>query len=142
LAKYNGKKEEKEYKRHFESHRKQELFSSSGELTRLYPYWREFSEEGPHANARTLGRRTAFSQSPTHLNWLVTYMETKPEILGPYLLTLLHVSHLMESVVFNIFEQRLQFDENLLKNRQLFSRYGEKVKYELQAKMEPDSAAI
>ncbi|SRR5260370_23696575 len=139
--KYEGKKEENEYKRCFEFQRKESLFSSKPELKQLYEYWRQFSEEGPHSNVRTLGRRTKFDQSPTHFSWLVNYLETKPTILGRSLLVLLHVSHLIEKVVFSIFERRLQFDEGLSRKRQLFSRYHEQVKQELRRKLESASNA-
>src|SRR5260370_13278159 len=139
VDKYDVEKEEDEYSRYFEFKRKESLFSSRPELIQLYEYWRTFSEEGPHSNVRTLGRRTTFDEAPTHFSWLVNYLETKPRILGSSLLALLHVSHLIEKVVFNIFEQKLEFEEDLLRKRELFSKYHQQVKQELQRKLESAS---
>lgn len=132
LAKDRGRKGADEYRRNFVDRRKESLFSSRRELTALHAYWQAFSEEGPHSNVRTLGRRSSFTESSGRLNVFLNYLEVKPDRLAASLLKLLHVSELLETVIFKIFESRLQCDENLLKNRRWFTKYSKQAKREIQ----------
>ena len=121
----------------FVENRRTNLFSGSKALEELHEHWCHFSEASTHASIWSMANRIDTEHVATQGRWYFNYFEGDKKALVPELYRLLDVAHLIETVVFDLFQSRLQFDGSLLKSRALFERYKEQVRAELKSEIGP-----
>jgi uncharacterized protein (DUF4415 family) len=137
LSADESKEHKSAFKKAFVENRRANLFSGSKALEELHMHWCHFSEASAHAGIWNMANRIDTDHAATEGRWHLNYFEQDRKVLAPELYRLLDVAHLIEAVVFSIFESRLQFDESLLKSRALFARYKELVRAELKSEIGP-----
>jgi hypothetical protein len=115
----------KAYKQEFEERKADNLFKDLGELHAL---WKRFSKFGSHTNLNSIAERFGIETTATHLEFKCNYTGSRPEILAPALFEMIHVSHLMESALFRVCEDRLKLDLGIPKLRQDFEQEKETVR--------------
>ena len=135
LSADESKAQKSAFKKAFVENRRTNLFSGSKALEELHMHWCHFSEASTHANIWSMANRIDTDDSATEGRWYFNYFEADRAALRSDLFRLLDVAHLIETVVFDVFQSRLQFDESLLKARALFVRYKEQVRAELKSEI-------
>jgi hypothetical protein len=114
-------------------------------LPLLYEVWKQLSGLGSHANIMSMCERftTVEVNGRIQLNVAYTGMDEKTWATGLFGL-LLH-DFMMEEMLFEDYQMRLQFDEKLLKMRAQFETYKEQLRITLAARYDikrPDGPVI
>jgi uncharacterized protein (DUF4415 family) len=137
LSADESKEHKSAFKKAFVENRRANLFSGSKALEELHMHWCHFSEASAHASIWSMANRIDTDHAATEGRWHLNYFEQDRKVLAPELYKLLDVAHLIEAVVFSIFESRLHLDNSLLKSRALFAKYKEQVRTELKSEIGP-----
>ena len=135
LSADDSKAQKMAFAKAFVENRRANLFSGSKALEELHVHWCYFSEASIHASIWGMANRIDIEHAATQGRWYFNYFERDKRALVSELCRLLDVAHLIESVVFDVFQSRLQFDESLLKSRALFAKYKEQVRAELKSEI-------
>lgn len=135
LSADESKAQEVAFKRAFVENRRANLFGGSKALEALHVHWCHFSEASIHASIWSMADRIDTEHVATQGRWYFNYFEVDRIALRSELFRLLDVAHLIEAVVFEVFESRLQLDDSLLKSRALFAKYKQQVWAELKSEI-------
>jgi hypothetical protein len=114
LSKNEGAKEAAGFKQAFEKEKKTKAFKGQAEL---YEQWGQLSETGAHSTPLAIVNRFAIKESGGDVHFFLNYTGVEDRIWEPETFTLLLNVSRIEQMVFSDFEQRLQFDEELMRNR-------------------------
>jgi hypothetical protein len=114
LSKDNGKKEADEFKEAFEKDKRNKTFKGQA---KLYEQWGHLSETGAHSTPQAVVSRFIIKESGQDMHFVLNYTGVEDRIWEPEMFTLLLNVSQIEQMVFNDFIKRLQFDEELLRNR-------------------------
>jgi hypothetical protein len=116
----DGPEQKRKFKKHFEDNKRTCLFSSRYGLEKLYDPWSRYSEWATHATATAIALRAQRLATPDDVNWMLNYFEVDTEEYASSHFSMMETSYLMENAFFQAFEDRLQFDNTLIKMRTEF----------------------
>jgi hypothetical protein len=114
------KKEYKAYRDAFETNKKESLFPQEHGLRELHAFYAEYSELGTHPTISALALRHNIVTDAKDMTWRHEYLDTHPERVAPFLLTMLNACSLVEKAFFDSFSQRLDLDIELGRMREEF----------------------
>lgn len=114
LSKDDGVKEAAEFSKAFEKDKKSRTFKGQSEL---YEQWGRLSETGAHSTPQAVVNRFVIKESEQDVHFALNYTGVEDRIWEPETFTLLLSVARIEQMIFEDFRQRLQFDEELMRNR-------------------------
>jgi hypothetical protein len=131
--KVRGKTEMAHYRQAFEANKETSLFPAEQGLGKLYTFWQQFSNLGPHSGVHSVGKSFEQKTIGKTITWNMHYFETDPQKLALYLLALFQASFQMENAFYSCFETRLKLDDELHTMRgRLAQQKGEEEKHLMQ----------
>ncbi len=114
LSKDDGRKEADEFREAFEKDKKNRAYKGQSELREQWGY---LSETGAHSTPQAVVSRFVIRESGQDVHFELNYTGVEDRIWEPETFTLLLNVDRIERMVFDDFRQRLQFDEELMRNR-------------------------
>jgi hypothetical protein len=114
LSKDDGAKEAIEFKEAFEKDKKNRAFKGQVELLEQ---WGHLSETGAHSTPQAVVSRFVIRESEQDVHFALNYTGVEDRVWEPEVFTLLLNVDRIERMTFDDFRQRLQFDEELMRNR-------------------------
>lgn len=114
LSKDDGVKEANAFREAFEKDKRNRAFKGQSEL---YEQWGRLSETGAHSTPQAVVSRFVIKESAQDVHFALNYTGVEDCIWEPETFTLLLNVARIERMVFEDFKQRLQFDEELMRNR-------------------------
>jgi len=114
LSKDDGVKEANEFRETFEKDKKNRAFKGQAELL---DQWGRLSETGAHSTPQAVVNRFTIKESGQDVHFALNYTGVEDRIWEPETFTLLLNVSRIERMIFDDFQQRLQFDEDLMRNR-------------------------
>ncbi len=114
LSKDDGAKEAIEFKEAFEKEKKNRAFKGQVELLEQ---WGRLSETGAHSTPQAVVSRFVIRESEQDVHFALNYTGVEDRVWEPEVFTLLLNVDRIERMTFDDFRQRLQFDEELMRNR-------------------------
>jgi hypothetical protein len=125
LSKDDGPKAAKEFTEAFEKDKKKRSFKG---LPELYDRWGHLCETGAHSTPQAIISRFKFEQTEKSVRYQLNYTGVEDREWEPETFTLLLTVSSIEKIVFSDYKARLQFDENLIRNRALGDALREKLR--------------
>ncbi|MGD0973954.1 MAG: hypothetical protein ABR866_07690 [Candidatus Korobacteraceae bacterium] len=122
LNKNDGEAAVEAFRDAFERKKRQGVFKG---LDELHKTWGELSETGSHANLNAMIDRFVQITSDDHIEFRLNYTGLEPRIWALYLFPMLLTCSTMEQTLFNDYDSRLKFDNDLMRMRGEFERYKE-----------------
>lgn len=120
VEKEKGKIEQARFRQEFEAHKETSLFPAQHGLAKLFTYWKQFSNFGPHSGVLSVGKGFEEIVAASSVSWVFHYFESDEQKLALYLFALLDASYHMERAFYDCFESRFQFDLDLDSLRKKF----------------------
>lgn len=125
MSRREGEAEKREFERHFRANRKKNLFTGKRELEKLHGHWVQWSELSSHSSMDDMARRTQMETSGGAENFVIHYFERDQQYVCMAALQGLEGMALIESLLYTMFEGRLQLHPTLTQERQAFERSKE-----------------
>jgi hypothetical protein len=129
--KARGKTEMDQYKQAFEANKAVSLFPAEHGLDKLYTFWQQFSNLGPHSGVHSVGKSFEQKTVGETITWNMHYFETDPQKLALYLFALFQASLHMENAFYSCFEPRLKLDGELGRLRDSVAQQKEEQRHHL-----------
>ncbi len=117
--------QEEAFRDAFERSKKQGLFEG---LKELHEKWCELSELGSHATPLALCERFVITKTAEGQRWQLNYTGLDPRQWAIGLFTSLLTCFVMENTFFDDYKIRLQLDHELVRMRQAFETYKERLR--------------
>jgi len=125
LSKDDGPEAANEFKEAFEKDKKNRSFKG---LPNLYEQWRRLSETGAHSTPQAIVSRFKIKETDKHIRYELNYTGVEDRVWEPETFTFLLIFSMIEQVVFADYKTRLQFDENLVRNRSMAATLRENLR--------------
>jgi len=125
LSKDDGPKAAKEFTGAFEKDKANRSFKG---LSELYQQWGHLCETGAHSTPQAVVNRFKINETNKVLHYQLNYTGVEDREWEPETFTLLLTVSLIEKVVFSDYKTRLQFDEDLMRNRSLAAALRDKLR--------------
>jgi hypothetical protein len=125
LSKDDGPEAAREFTEAFEKDKKKRSFKGLPELHRR---WGQLCETGAHSTPQAIISRFKFEQTEKSIRYQLNYTGVEDREWEPETFTLLLTVSSIEQLVFSDYETRLQFDENLIRNRAMAAALREKLR--------------
>jgi hypothetical protein len=114
LSKNDGKTEKVAFSEAFEKDKKNRAFKGQRELL---DQWGWLSEIGAHSTPQAIVSRFVITESGQDVHFVLNYTGVEDRAWEPETFTLLVNVDRIEAMIFGDFDQRLKFDEDLIRNR-------------------------
>lgn len=124
-SKDDGLEAAKEFKEAFEKDKNNRSFRG---LPELYEQWGHLCETGAHSTPKAVVSRFKIKETDKDIHYQLNYTGVEDREWEPETFTLLLTVSMIEKVVFSDYRNRLQFDENLMRNRSLAETLREKLR--------------
>jgi hypothetical protein len=122
MSRRDSELDKKEFDNHFRANRKKNLFTGKSELEKLHVYWVQWSELSSHSSMEDMARRTQMESAPGAENFVIHYFERDQRYVCLAAFQALEAMALIESLLYTMFEGRLQLHPTLADERQAFAR--------------------
>jgi len=122
MSRREGETEKKEFEKHFRANRKKNMFTGKPELDKLHGFWVQWSELSSHSSMDDISRRTQMETSGDAENFVVHYFERDQTYVCLAAFQGLEAMALIEKLIYQMFEGRLQLHPTLTQERQAFDR--------------------
>jgi hypothetical protein len=125
LSKDDSPEAGREFEKAFEKERKNRSFKG---LPDLYKQWGRLCETGAHSTPQAIVSRFKIKETDKDIHYQLNYTGVEDREWEPEAFTLLLTVSMIEKVVFSDYKTRLQFDENLMRNRSLAEATRERLR--------------
>jgi hypothetical protein len=124
LSKDDSPQAAQEFKETFERDKKNRLFKG---LSELYVRWGQLCETGAHPTPQAIVHRFKITETEKVIHYQLNYTGVEDREWEPETFTLLQIVSMIEQIVFSDHKTRLQFDENILRNKVLSETLRDKL---------------